>query len=254
MKLPRSPHAWKLSPRQAIAVQKKMARLVSPIPSARDINLIAGLDAAFSADGRHCLSAVVLWSQHERRVVEQHTAHRRLMFPYIPGLLSFREIPALLAALRKLKQTPDALMCDGQGLAHPRRFGIACHLGVICDLPAVGCAKSRLIGRHDEPAPARGARAALEDKGHVIGSVLRTQTGVKPVFVSLGHRMDLPTAERLVLDCAVQYRLPEPTRLADRLVALAKRVFPGSLQVTPASTAGISRLASTTRDARISPS
>lgn len=204
-------------------MQKRMAQQVSPAPPDREIQLVAGLDAAFSPDGKQCLSAVVLWDVRARRVIEQHTAARRLMFPYIPGLLSFREIPALLAALRKLEQSPDVLMCDGQGLAHPRRFGIACHLGVICDLPALGCAKSRLIGTHAEPGSRRGSQAALEDKGEVIGSVLRTQDGVKPLFVSLGHRMNLVTAERLVLDCAIQYRLPEPTRLADRLVAAARR-------------------------------
>ena len=227
MKLPPAPHSWKLSPRQAIAVQKEMARLVSQSPPGGEINLIAGLDAAFSPDGRHCLSAVVLWDMRLRQVVEQHTARRPLTFPYIPGLLSFREIPALLAALRKLKQRPDALMCDGQGLAHPRRFGIACHLGVICNLPALGCAKSRLIGTYEEPARQRGSCAALEDKGEIIGSVLRTQTSVKPVFVSIGHRMGLATAGRIVLDCAIRYRLPEPTRLADRLVAAAKRAMVG---------------------------
>lgn len=225
MKLPPVPHSWKLSPRQAIAVQREMASRVSQSPPGCVVNLIAGLDAAFSPDGRQCLSAVVLWDMRLRKVVEQHTARRPLTFPYIPGLLSFREIPALLAALRKLEQRPDALMCDGQGLAHPRRFGIACHLGVICNLPALGCAKSRLIGTHEEPAQQRSSCAALEDKGQVIGSVLRTQTSVKPVFVSIGHRMDLATAERIVLDCAIRYRLPEPTRLADRSVAAVKRAM-----------------------------
>jgi deoxyribonuclease V len=181
------------------------------------------LDAAFSPDESHCLAAVVLWDVVEQRVVEEHTGQCPLAFPYIPGLLSFREAPALVAALRRLEHPPDALMCDGQGLAHPRRFGIACHLGVICDLPAIGCAKSRLAGAHGEPGRPRGSIAPLRDGNEVIGSVLRTQNGIKPVYVSIGHRMDLTTAERLVLDCAVRYRLPEPTRLADRLVAAWKK-------------------------------
>ena len=223
MRIPRVPHRWSLTPRQAIGVQRAMAACVCPISAQKEFRFIAGLDAAFSSDGCWCLSAVVLWDALEHRLVEQHTARRRLRFPYIPGLLSFREVPALLAALRKLRQTPDLLMCDGQGLAHPRRFGIACHVGVICGLPAVGCAKSRLIGAHNPPAAKRGSRAPLLDRGEVIGTVLRTQTGVKPLYVSIGHKIDLASAQEIVLTCATKYRLPEPTRLADRLVAAFKR-------------------------------
>jgi len=223
VKIPRVPHSWLLTPRQAVAVQREMASSVSQVKSPGVLRFVAGLDAAFSSDGCWCLSAVVLWDALERQLVEQHTARCRLRFPYIPGLLSFREVPALLAALRQLRPTPDLLMCDGQGLAHPRRFGIACHVGVICELPAVGCAKSRLIGEHDQPASKRGSRAPLLDRGEVIGTVLRTQNGAKPVYVSSGHKIDLPTAQEIVLACATKYRLPEPTRLADRLVAAAKR-------------------------------
>jgi len=223
MKIPRAPHSWSLSPAEAIAVQRKMAGQVSLSGRRRHLRLVAGLDAAFSSDNQLCFAAVVLWDAQKQQVVEQHTAVRRLLFPYIPGLLSFREAPALLAALRRLHQKPDLLLCDGQGVAHPRRFGIACHLGVVCDLPAVGCAKSRLIGTHREPAAGRGAQVRLWDGEEIIGAVVRTQAGVKPVFVSVGHRLDLPLAVRVVLDCATQYRLPEPTRLADRLVAAAKR-------------------------------
>lgn len=223
MKIPPVPHSWSLKPRHAIAVQKRMASRVVQGPPPGMIRFVAGLDAAFSPDGKWCLSAAVLWDMQERRVVEQHTAARRLRFPYIPGLLSFREVPALLAALRKLKQRPDAVMCDGQGRAHPRRFGIACHLGVILDLPAIGCAKSRLVGQHTEPGPARGDQAALTDKGDIIGAVVRTQTGIRPVYVSVGHRVDLGMAQEVVLRCALRYRIPEPTRLADRLVAALRR-------------------------------
>ncbi len=184
---------------------------------------MAGLDAAFSPDEEQCIAGVVLWDVAQWRVVEQQTALRKLTFPYIPGLLSFREIPALVAALRKLRQTPDLLMCDGQGLAHPRSFGIACHLGVLCKLPAVGCAKSLLVGTYEEPLRARGARTPLWHKEEVVGTVLRTQDGIKPVFVSIGHRIDLASAEELVLRCAIKYRLPEPTRLADGLVGEYKR-------------------------------
>ncbi len=223
MKVPRAPHSWRLTPKQAIAVQRRLSGLVSRTRPAQAFRLVAGLDGAFSPDGRLCLAAVVLWDLAERRVIEAHTACARLNFPYIPGLLSFREIPAWVAALRKLRQPPDLLMCDGQGLAHPRRFGIASHLGLLCGLPAVGCAKSRLVGADAEPPFQRGGRAPLRDKGEIIGTVLRTQTGVKPLYVSIGHCIDLPAAEDLVLECALKYRLPEPTRLADRLVAAAKR-------------------------------
>lgn len=150
-------------------------------------------------------------------------AVRPLVFPYIPGLLSFREAPAVLAALRRLRHEPDAIMCDAHGYAHPRRFGLACHVGVICGLPTVGCAKSRLVGAHRAPGRRRGSRTRLRHDGEVIGMVLRTQDAVRPVFVSVGHLVDLDSAARLVLACAVSYRLPEPTRLADRLVGEVRR-------------------------------
>ncbi|MCL5098001.1 MAG: deoxyribonuclease V [Candidatus Omnitrophica bacterium] len=233
LKLPRIPHSWNLSPREAIALQKRMAVRVERIPPAHALRFVAGLDAAFTVDYQHCLSAVVLWDVQDRCVIEQHTAKRRLTFPYIPGLLSFREIPALLAALRKLDRVPDALMCDGHGYAHPRRFGIASHLGVVCDLPTIGCAKSRLTGSHDAPPIQRGSSAPLLDGGELIGLVLRTQSGVNPVYVSIGHKIDLATAERSVLECAIRYRLPEPTRLADQLVAQTKRGMHPPLSLSP---------------------
>jgi len=183
---------------------------------------VAGLDAAYSRDGASCIAGVVLWDLRERCVVEERVAAQPLRFPYVPGLLSFREAPALLAALRRLRAPADALLCDGHGLAHPRRFGIACHLGVLARIPSAGCAKSRLIGTHREPGRRRGSRAPLFDRDEVIGSVLRTREGVRPIFVSIGHRLDLAAAEALVLACGEGYRLPEPTRLADRLVAAAK--------------------------------
>ncbi len=222
MKIPRAPHSWRLSPRQAIALQGKMRGLVCRVGSGEEFRFVAGLDGAFSRDGSRCIAGVVLWDLRERRVVERQIATAKLRFPYIPGLLSFREVPAWVAALRKLRQAPDVLMCDGQGIAHPRRFGIASHLGVLCGLPSIGCAKSRLVGAHDEPPARRGGRAPLLDKDEVIGTVLRTQNGIGPVYVSIGHRLDLASAEALVLACALKYRLPEPTRLADRLVAEAK--------------------------------
>lgn len=227
MRIRRAPHSWRLSPRRAVEVQRALAgRVVRFRGRCGPLQLVAGLDAAFSRDGRECVAAAVLWDVIAQRVEEQHVAARRVWFPYVPGLLSFREGPALLAALRKLKRVPEVLMCDGQGLAHPRRFGLACHLGVITDLPAIGCAKSRLLGWAEELGAARGANAPLVHEGEVVGLVLRTRTGVKPVYVSIGHRTDLASAAEVVLACAVRHRLPEPTRLADRLVAAAKLTRP----------------------------
>jgi deoxyribonuclease V len=194
-------------------------------PLADEPRLIAGLDAAFSLDERWCLGAAVLWDLASAAVLEVATASRRLRFPYVPGLLSFREAPALLAALRKLRRAPDLLLCDGQGIAHPRRFGIACHLGVWLGLPAVGCAKSRLVGEHEEPAWPRGSVTPLLDRAAVVGAVVRTRDGVRPLYVSPGHRIDVVGATRLVLACATRCRLPEPTRIADQEVARFKRSY-----------------------------
>lgn len=201
-------------------MQRRLAARVRVTPLRGAPRLVAGLDAAFTSE--RCIAAAVLWDLRSRRVVEQRVAVRPLHFPYVPGLLSFREAPALLAALRKLRGEPEVLLCDGHGLAHPRRFGIACHIGVLTGLPTVGCAKSRLVGEHADPAQRRGARAPLEDRGEVIGAVLRTRPGSRPLFVSVGHRVDLPSALRLVLACAREHRLAEPVHLADRLVAATK--------------------------------
>lgn len=228
MKLPKAPHGWNLTPRAAIALQRELAARVEVAPFAAPIRTVAGLDAAFTRDGERCIGGVVLWDVAARAVVEAHVATRELRFPYVPGLLSFREAPVLLAALAKLRVIPDALMCDGHGFAHPRRFGIACHVGILTGIPTVGCAKSRLVGTHRDPGRRRGARTRLRDRGEVIGSVLRTRDDTRPVYVSVGHRIDQASAEHLVLRCAIGYRLPEPTRLADRLVARCKAGEPGA--------------------------
>ena len=225
MKIPRAPHGWNLSPARAIEVQRRLASRVRTEAPKRVIRTVAGVDCAFTADASRCLAAVVLWDLEAQSVLEAHWASRPLRFPYVPGLLSFREAPAVLSALRALHRTPDALMCDGHGVAHPRRFGIACHLGLLCGLPTLGVAKSRLVGRHREPGPERGARAPLTDGEERIGTVLRTRTDVKPVYVSVGHLLDLPSVERLALAAAQGFRLPEPTRRADRSVAALKRTL-----------------------------
>jgi deoxyribonuclease V len=220
--IPRWPHRGRLSYRAAVAIQRRLAGRVIAVNSPGRIRYVAGLDAAFSDDGQKCLAAAVLWDLRAGAVCGQWLAMRRVQMAYIPGLLSFREAPALLAALRGLARLPDVLLCDGQGIAHPRRFGVASHLGVLCDLPSVGCAKSRLMGVHGEPGLLRGDWTPLKEGGEVIGSVLRTREGARPLYVSVGHRITLARARSLVMRCSSRFRLPEPTRLADRLVAVAK--------------------------------
>ena len=188
----------------------------------RALKRVAGLDAAFADGGRTIRAAAVLLDYPGLDVTEQVSVERPTTFPYVPGLLSFREVPALLEALGRLSVTPDLILCDGHGYAHPRRFGLACHLGLWLDAPAIGVAKSRLTGCHEEPGPARGDVAwLLADKGvrpgERIGAVLRTRERVKPVYVSAGHRVSLRTAIALALACTTRFRLPEPTRLADKL-------------------------------------
>jgi len=223
MKIPRPFHNWQVTPKQAVAIQRRVALLRKETAPPKPLHYIAGVDAAFSGDGKCCIAGVVLWHTETREVVEERVATAPLRFPYIPGLLTFREGPAVLAALRRLRHRPDALLCDGQGIAHPRRCGIATHIGVITGLPAVGCAKSRLVGEYREPGTKRGDHAPLLDKGQIVGTVLRTRDHVKPVFISVGHNIELAAAEQLILSCGAGFRLPEPTRLADQLVAAAKR-------------------------------
>ena len=195
---------------------------------ARRLRRVAGADVAFerTAGGGVAIAGVVLFSYPDWRELQSATACRPLTFPYIPGLLSFREIPALLAALEGLRETPDLIFCDGQGYAHPRRFGLASHLGVLLDVPTIGCAKSRLIGEHEDPGRARGCWSPLLDAGERIGAALRTRAGSRPLYISVGHRLTLARAIRLTLeacDPAGRMRIPRPTQRADRLVAGIKQ-------------------------------
>lgn len=201
-----------MTPAEARALQESMRDRVVRRGSLRP-RLIAGVDASYK--GEVARGAIVVTRDLEP--IEEVAAEGPLTFPYIPGLLSFREIPILLAAWKKLRTRPDAIIVDGQGLAHPRRFGIACHLGVLLDLPTIGCAKSRLIGTYQEPAAARGSSSPLLDRGEKIGVALRTRDDTNVVYISIGHKVSLATAVRIVLNCATRYRLPEPQRFADRL-------------------------------------
>lgn len=195
-----------------------------------DASLVAGLDAAYDsaetegADGTsagRCWAAAVLWDLGAGVVRAQAVVESRVSFPYVPGLLALRELPGLLEALSHLSRTPDVLLCDGHGVAHPLRFGLACHLGKAMDLPTIGCAKSRLIGEYKDPGEASGSRSALIDRGERIGTVLRTRTGTRPIFVSVGCLLELADAERLVMACIRASRVPEPLRLAHLLATRA---------------------------------
>lgn len=218
MKIPRVPHSWSVSPSRAIAIQKELADRVVTSGRCDRVRLVAGADIAFTPDKSHCIAGVVVWDVREDCVVEQVVVRRPVRFPYVPGLLSFREAPSVLTALRKLRHEPDVFMFDGQGLAHPRRFGLACHVGLILDRPSVGCAKSILVGSCDMPPPLRGSTTPLVHHGETIGQAVRTRDGVRPVYVSIGHRLSLAAAVEITLLCGIRYRLPEPTRLADQLV------------------------------------
>lgn len=197
-------------------MQLELAARVERADRLGPVQAVAGVDVAYGR-GNPVKAAAVLLAFDGLEVLETATATMEARFPYVPGYLSFREIPAVLSVLERLTVSPDLILCDGQGIAHPRRFGLACHLGVLSGLPTIGVAKSRLVGEHGEPGGERGDWVPLKDKGESIGAVLRTRTGVKPVYVSIGHRVGLETAIRLVLACTTRFRLPETTRAADRL-------------------------------------
>lgn len=213
------PHDWNVTPQEAIAIQKDMCRFVEKADRLPEIHRVAGVDVGFEENGQIARAAVILLSLPNLERIDQAVARRPVDFPYIPGLLSFRELPAVLDALAKLQISPDAILCDGQGIAHPRRLGIASHLGVLLDLPTIGVGKTRLTGHHIDPPSEKGEWVPLQDKGQVIGAVLRTRKGVKPVYVSIGHRFTLQTAIHLVMSCTTRYRLPETTRQAHNLAS-----------------------------------
>lgn len=241
----RNLHEWNLSCAEARELQRRLAGEVEIAPLTKEPRVIAGLDCAFSGEGKRIFAAAVvlkvcspaapgcetitpegggatLPSAFEFEHVETVTAERKTEFPYIPGLLSFREAPVCLEAVGKLRRQPDLFMIDGQGVAHPRRLGLAAHLGLFFDTPTIGCAKSRLVGTYDEPGPEKGAYSFLYDGQEVIGAVVRTRSRVKPIFVSVGHKCRLEDAIRIALACSTRYRIPEPTRLAHQAVSRLK--------------------------------
>lgn len=212
-------HAWDVTPAEAIAIQQRLRNEVVAAEALGAVARVAGVDVGFEDNRTVTRAAVAVLRFPELTLEESAVARRPTAFPYIPGLLSFREVPAVLDALERLTRLPDLLLCDGQGQAHPRRCGIACHLGVLTDLPSIGVAKSRLVGTHNPLSEDKGARQPLLDKGERIGTVLRTRRGVRPLYISIGHRVSLETAVDYVLRCTTRYRLPETTRAAHRLAS-----------------------------------
>jgi len=211
-------HDWSMSYPEARELQRELAeRVVVEDRLPRTVRLVAGVDVSYERHGDLFFAGVVVLSLPDLVVIEEAGASDRVSFPYIPGLLSFRELPVVLAAFRRLRTVPDAVLVDGQGIAHPRRLGIASHLGLWVNLPTVGCAKSRLCGDHTAPGRQRGDVVPLILEGSPVGAVLTTRDNVKPLYISPGHQTDIASSVELVLACGTRYRMPEPTRLAHHL-------------------------------------
>jgi deoxyribonuclease V len=216
-------HDWALTPPEARRLQERLRTRLSIEGGPGPLRSAAGADVSYERGGDEVFAAVVVLDTRTWEPIEVVRTRAPARFPYVPGLLSFREAPSLLGAAALLRHRPDVLLCDGQGLAHPRRFGLACHVGLLLDLPTIGCAKTRLVGSHREPGPRRGQRARLVHRGETVGTVLRTRTGVKPVFVSPGHRIGLEEARRITLSLCRSRRLPEPVRAAHAECNRARR-------------------------------
>lgn len=212
-------HSWDLSIAEALTVQQRLRQSVVCHTDFDTVHTVAGVDVGFEQAGKITRAAVVLLSFPELTLLDSVLIRQPTRFPYVPGLLSFREAPAILEALSGIDSPPDLLLCDGHGFAHPRRCGLACHLGLLSGIPSIGIAKSRLWGEHALPGQRRGDWQPLMDGDEIVGAVLRTRLNVKPVYVSIGHRIDLPTAIEYVLACTPRYRLPETTRLAHKLAS-----------------------------------
>ena len=227
-------HRWPTSIRRAIKLQERLRDRLRLTGGPRRVTVVAGADISYDLHAGRLYAAVLNYSFPDLRRLEIALVRAPIGFPYVPGLLSFREAPALVQAFSRLNIRPDLLICDGQGIAHPRGMGLASHLGLLLDLPTIGCAKSRLIGTHRPPADRRGAIAPLYHGRRRIGTVLRSRRGVRPLYVSPGHRIGVAAATRYVLACCIGYRLPEPVRQADLTVGAARRGLPPE----PGSSAG----------------
>ena len=230
---------WNLTPRQAMRLQERLRERVAFQTPEFPIRSVAGADLAFDPQTQIAFGGVIVYRLPQLEEIERSFACRPLRFPYVPGLLSFREIPVLLAAFARLRSEPDLLLIDGHGRAHPRLFGIACHVGVLFDRPTIGCAKSLLVGEHEEPQGIAGSTAPLIFRGEQVGTVLRTRARVKPIYVTVGHRVSLEWAVQLVMQCVDGFRIPKPTREADHYVRNLRRAYqeqrqePDARQLTP---------------------
>ncbi len=213
------PHTWNVTPAEAERIQEHLRSQVIARDELQGVRLVAGIDVGYEDGGLTARAAVVVLRFPRLELVESAIARRPAAFPYVPGLLSFRETPAVLDALLTLRNVPELLLCDGQGRAHPRRFGLACHIGVVSGIPSIGVAKTRFIGNHEPVLLERGMWQPLCDAGDVIGAALCTSQGTRPVYISIGHKISLATAIDYVLRCSPRYRLPETTRLAHQLAS-----------------------------------
>lgn len=216
-------HSWNVSVVEAKQTQERLRQKVIVSPLTDPVTCVGGADVSFDKGSNVVHAAIVVLQFPDLSLVEQQGVTEVVDFPYVPGLLAFREGPPVLHAWEKLQHKPDAILFDAHGVAHPRRFGLACHLGVILDIPSVGCAKSVLVGTYAEPGSKVGDSSPLVDKGEEVGAAVRTRNGVSPVFVTVGHRVDLPSAIRLTLDCVGGHRVPEPTRQAHLAVNILRR-------------------------------
>jgi deoxyribonuclease V len=212
-------HPWNVTPDKARNIQQKLNKEVIGEDQLDQVRFVGGVDVGFEKNNNMASAAIAILKFPELELHEYSVARMPVSFPYIPGLLSFREVPALLKALKKLKQLPDLLLCDGQGIAHPRRFGIACHLGLLSGVPSIGVAKKRLTGSHESVPQEKGSWTPLFDKEEIIGAVLRSRTNVKPLYISIGHKICLNTAIYYVMRCTTRFRLPETTRWAHKLAS-----------------------------------
>ncbi|MEO1691879.1 MAG: deoxyribonuclease V [Cyanobacteria bacterium J06631_6] len=215
-------HPWVKTVAEAKVIQEQLRPQVIKSDRLEEVKYVAGVDIGFENNYAISKSAIAILTYPELELVEQAIARIPTAFPYVPGYLSFREIPAILAAFPQLKTTPDLILCDGQGYAHPRRLGLACHLGILLDIPTIGVAKSLFIGKHESVPLEKGSWQPLIDKEETIGVVLRSRTNVKPIYISVGHKISLPTAIDYVMGCLTKYRLPETTRWADKLASHKK--------------------------------
>jgi deoxyribonuclease V len=216
---------WNLTPQEAMRLQETLRERVEREDRFGTLQFVAGADLAFDPETNLAFAGVIVYQFPQLQEVERRMARRTLRFPYVPGLLSFRESPVLLAAFEKLRVEPDLILVDGHGIAHPRRFGIACHLGLLLDRPTIGCAKSILVGEAAEPGVRAGSTAPLVDKGETVGIVLRTRDRVKPIYVTTGHRVSLQSAVRIARQCLDGFRIPKPTREADHFVRDLRRAY-----------------------------